>query len=141
MAELHSFQRTFIKRATAYGIDTAALRLPRGNGKSWLAGHLLTRVMDPTDDQFRAGTESALCAAFIEQARIVFRYARSEREPTGEYRFLDSNTRIGITYKDTNTRLKIIGSHGKTAMELVGCPWAICDEPGAWEVNGEPATP
>ena len=21
-------------------------------------------------------------------------------------------------------------------MGLVGCPWAICDEPGAWEVNG-----
>ena len=21
-------------------------------------------------------------------------------------------------------------------MGLVGCPWAICDEPGAWETNG-----
>ena len=29
-----------------------------------------------------------------------------------------------------------IGSNGRTAMGLVGCPWAICDEPGAWEVNG-----
>ena len=36
----------------------------------------------------------------------------------------------------TNTRLRVIGSNGKTAMGLTGCPWAICDEPGAWEVNG-----
>ena len=136
MVELRPFQRTFIRHATAPGIDTAALSLPRGNGKSWLAGHLLTRVMDPADELFRPGTESVLCAASIEQARIVFRFARSVLEPTGEYRFLDSNTRIGITHKSTNTRLRVIGSNGKTAMGLVNTPWAICDEPGAWETNG-----
>ena len=106
MVELRPFQRTFIRHATAPGIDTAALSLPRGNGKSWLAGHLLTRVMDPADELFRPGTESVLCAASIEQARIVFRFARSVLGPTGEYRFLDSNTRIGITHKSTNTRLR-----------------------------------
>ena len=90
----------------------------------------------PADELFRHGTESVLCAASIEQARIVFRFARSVLEPTGEYRFLDSNTRIGITHKSTNTRLKVIGSNGKTAMGLVNTPWAICDEPGAWETNG-----
>ena len=136
MVDLRPFQRTFIRHATAPGIDTAALSLPRGNGKSWLAGHLLTRVMDPADELFRPGTESVLCAASIEQARIVFRFARSVLEPTGEYRFLDSNTRIGITHKSTNTRLRVIGSNGKTAMGLVNTPWAICDEPGAWETNG-----
>ena len=77
-----------------------------------------------------------LCAASIEQARIVFRFARADLEPSGEYRFLDSHTRIGIVHKASNTRLRIIGSNGKTAMGLVGCPWAICDEPGAWEANG-----
>ena len=30
----------------------------------------------------------------------------------------------------------MIGSNGRTAMGLAGCPWAICDEPGAWETNG-----
>ncbi|MDE2667222.1 MAG: hypothetical protein OXI69_13845 [Acidobacteriota bacterium] len=30
----------------------------------------------------------------------------------------------------------MIGSNGKTAMGLVGCPWVIADEPGAWEVRG-----
>ena len=134
--DLRPFQRRFIRAATAPGIDTAALSLPRGNGKSALAGYLLTRILDPDDRLFRPGTESVLCAASIEQARIVFRFAREALEPRGGYRFLDSNTRIGITHTATNTRLRVIGSNGKTAMGLVGCPWAICDEPGAWEVNG-----
>ena len=136
MIALRHFQRRFINAATAPGIDTAALSLPRGNGKSALAGHLIARILDPADRLFRPGTESVLCAASIEQARICFRFARETLEPLGGYRFLDSHTRIGITHKATNTKLRVIGSNGKTAMGLVGCPWAVCDEPGAWEVNG-----
>ena len=133
---LRPFQERFIKAATAPGIDTAALSLPRANGKSWLAGYLCARILTPDDRLFRRGTESVLCAASIEQARIVFRFAREVLEPTGAYRFLDSHTRIGITHKETNTKLRVIGSNGRTAMGLVGCPWAVCDEPGSWEVNG-----
>ena len=92
--------------------------------------------MSEDDPLFKPGTESVLCAASIEQARIVFRFARADLEADPAYRFLDSHTRCGIVHKPTNTRLRIIGSNGKTAMGLVGCPWAICDEPGAWEVNG-----
>ena len=80
---------------------------------------------------------SLYCAPLsIEQARIVFRFAREGLEPSRSYRFTDSANRIGIVHKATNTRLRVIGSNGKTAMGLVNCPWAICDEPGAWEVNG-----
>lgn len=136
MADLRPFQRRFVAAATADGIDTACLSLPRGNGKSWLAAHLVTRVLDPSDALFRAGTESVLCAASIEQARIVFRFARAALEPLGGYRFLDSHNRIAIVHKATNTRLRVIGSNGKTAMGLVGCPWVIADEPGAWETVG-----
>ena len=136
MLNLRNFQRRFIKNAIADGIDSACLSLPRGNGKSSLAGHLVSRILDPDDELFRPGTESVLCAASIEQARIVFRFTRADLEPKGGYRFLDSYTRCGIVHVATNTRLRVIGSNGKTAMGLVGCPWAICDEPGAWETNG-----
>ena len=135
MTILRAFQNQFVKAATAPGINRAVLSLPRGNGKSWLAGYLVSRILTP-GDLMVAGTESVLCAASLEQARIVFRFARQMLEPTGEYRFLDSHTRIGITHVSTNTRLRVIGSNGKTAMGLVDCPWAICDEPGAWEING-----
>ena len=133
---LRPFQRKFIANAVREDVDTAACSLPRANGKSALAGFLVSRILDPDDELFRPGTESVLGAASIEQARIVFRFARAALEPRGGYRFLDSFTRCGITHKATGTRLRIIGSNGKTAMGLVNCPWAILDEPGAWEVNG-----
>ena len=136
MIELRPFQRRFIKAATDQNIDTAALSLPRGNGKSALAGYILTRVLDPADDLFRPGTESVLCAGSIEQARIVHRFARADLEDRGGYRFLDSHTRIGITHPKTNTRVRVISSNAKTAFGLVGCPWVIADEPGSWEVTG-----
>ena len=136
MINLRQFQKKFIANAVRPDIDTAALSLPRGNGKSSLAGYLVARILDPADELFRPGTESVLGAASIEQARIVFRFARADLEPTGGYSFTDSHTRIGIRHKETNTRLRVIGSNAKTAMGLVGCPWAILDEPGAWESNG-----
>ena len=136
MVELRPFQRTFIRHATAPGIDTAALSLPRGNGKSWLAAHLLQRALTPGDELHVPGSEYLLCAGSIEQARLVFRFVRAELEPSGEYRFLDSSTRIGIAHKASNTRLRILSSNGKTAMGIVGCPLLVADEPGSWEVNG-----
>ena len=136
MDALRPFQTRFIRSALAPGIDTAVLSLPRGNGKSWLAARLAIRVLTPGDELFRAGMESVLLAASIEQARICFRFARTELEPTGEYRFLDSATRIGITHKATNTRLRVISSSGKSAMGLVNTPIAIADEPGSWQTVG-----
>ena len=136
MLELRPFQSRFIRNATADGIHTACLSIPRGNGKSALAGHLVSRILNPDDALFRAGTESVLCAASIEQARIVFRFARADLEPMGGYRFLDSYTRAGVIHKASNTRLRVIGSNPRTAMGLVHCPWVVADEPGAWEANG-----
>ena len=136
ITNLQPFQRRFLRGALAPGIDTAVLCLPRGAGKSCLAGYLVTRVLTPSDSLFVPGSESVLCAGSIEQARIVFRFARADLEGSDQYRFLDSHTRIGITHTPSNTRLRVIGSNGKTAMGLVGCPWAICDEPGSWQVIG-----
>ena len=136
MLKLKPFQKRFMRGVLDPAVDVAALSIPRGNGKSALAGDLLARVLDPADSLFRAGTEAVLLAASIEQARIVYRFVRSEIEPRGGYRFLDSVTRCGITHTGTNTRLRIIGSNGKTAMGLVNTGFAICDEPGAWEKRG-----
>ena len=136
MLDLRHWQRRFLAGATAPGIDTAALSGPRGLGKSALAGHLVTRILTPTDPLFRQGTESVLISGSIEQCRIVFRFARADLEPTGEYRFLDSATRCAITHKATGTRLRVHGSNAKTAQGFVNTPWCIWDEPGAAETVG-----
>ena len=64
---LRPFQRRFLRsgpggRPLAPGIDTAALSLPRGNGKTWLASHVLSRCLDPEDELFVEGAEYLLCA-------------------------------------------------------------------------------
>ena len=136
MTELRTFQRGFIRRALATGVDVAALSIPRGNGKSWLAAHLLTRCLTPGDALHVRGSEYLLCAASIEQARLVSKFVRADLEPTGAYRFIDSTTRLGITHKESNTRLRVLSSNGKTAMGIVGCPLLVADEGGSWEQVG-----
>ena len=134
--ELRKFQQEFIQRAFAPGIDIAALSLPRGNGKSFLAAHVVTRSLTPGDELFVNGQEIIQCAGSIEQARIVYNFVRAALEPTGEYRFIDSVTRLGITHRATNSKLRIISSNGKTAMGIVSTKIAIADEPGSWEIGG-----
>ena len=117
-------------------VNEAVLSIPRGNGKSFIAGYLLSRIMDPKDKLFRRATESVVVASSLEQARIPYRFARSILEPRGGYNFSDNFSRIQITHRPTNTKVKVLGSKAKSAFGLVGCPWLIADEPGAWEVTG-----
>ena len=133
--QLRTFQKRFIRGALARGVDVAGLSIPRGNGKSWLAAHLLTRCLTPGDELYVKGSEYLLCAASIEQARLCYRFIRTELEPSGEYRFIDSATRIGITHKASNTRLRVLSSNSKTAFGIVGCPLLVADEPGSWEIG------
>ena len=136
MIDLLPMQRRFLRSALAPGVRTAALSLSRGEGKSTLAAYVLERCLTPGDALFKAGAEYLLCAASLEQARNVFRPIRAELEPTGDYRFIDSVTRLGITHKDSNTKLRVMSSNGKTAFGIVGTPLLVADEPGAWEIAG-----
>ena len=136
MIELLPSQHRFLRGALAPGTRTAALSLPRGEGKSMLAAYILERCMTPGDELFEAGAEYLLCAASIEGARHVYRPIRAELEPTGDYIFLDSQMRLGITHKRTNTKLRVMSSNAKTAFGIVGTPLLVADEPGAWEIVG-----
>ena len=136
MDELRVFQKRFVDGALAPGVDVAALSIPRGNGKSWLAAVILLRCLTPGDELHVEGAEYLLCAASIEQARLVYRFIRAEIEGDTEYRLVDSTTRLGITHLPTNTRLRVLSSNGKTAMGIVNCPILVADEPGSWEVVG-----
>ena len=136
MIDLKGFQKRFLRRAFAEGVDTSCLSIPRGNGKSGLASYILARCLTPGDLLHQPGKEYLLGAASIEQARLCYRPIREWLEPTGEYRFIDSVTRLGITHVPSNTKLRVISSNAKTAMGIVGVPLMVCDEPGAWEVNG-----
>ena len=136
MLDLLKFQRTFIANVLRPEINMAALSLPRGNGKSALAGYLGSRIMTVGDSLFRSGTESVIVAGSLEQARIIFRFVRDTLgQDNPAYRFADSLTRVQIVHKPTKTVLQVRSSNPKTTMGLVNTPWVIADEPGAWAVN------
>ena len=136
MVKLLRHQQTFVRRSFAPNVDTAALSLSRGEGKSELAAWILERALTPGHAWNVPGSEYLLGAASLEQARNVFRPLRAALEPTGEYRFIDSVTRVGLVHKPSNTRLRVMSSNAKTAFGIRDCPLAILDEPGAWETTG-----
>ena len=78
--------------AASASFDYRLFERTSGHGKSWLAAHLLERCLTPGDALHVEAAEYLLCAASLEQARIVFRFLRSALEPTGYYRFLDAST-------------------------------------------------
>ena len=138
MIELRPFQRRFLARAFSPGIDTSALSIPRGNGKSTLAAYILARCLTPGDPWNRPGWEYVLGSATLPQARFVFRPLREALEPTGAYRWIDSVTRVGCLHKESGTRLTVQSSRAKSAMGLVRCPLVLLDEPGGFDTaNGQ----
>lgn len=126
--KLLTFQKRFLRSLA--DADTACLSLPRGNGKSWLAGKIAADAMQTVE----AHHEIVVVAASVNQGRIVFRFARQMLGEAG-WRYMDSAQRLEATRKD-GAKLRVIGSNGRTAMGLVNVPLVIADEPGAWEVIG-----
>ena len=134
MTELRAFQRRFVAAVERMGTGRCALSLPRANGKSWLAGHLIARSLTPGDRLFVPGAENILLSGSFDQARYCFRFAKQMLGEDG-YRYRDSTREMGI-HGPQDTNLKVISSRGKGAFGIVGARLAFADEPGAWEVVG-----
>ena len=136
MIELRPFQKKFIKAVENPAFDTVILCGPRSLGKTFVAGHILARCLTPGDPLNEPGKEYVLGAASLEQSRLTYAFIRKALEPTGEYRWIDSATRLGVTHVQSNTKLRAISSNSKTALGLVGVPKLTLDEPGALEIVG-----
>ena len=135
--DLLPFQRGFIKGAFAPGVRTAALSLPRGNGKSTLAAHLAHRALTPGDPLHQPGRESFMVAASIGQARRTVFAQLTAVLPAEGYRIASAaNNNCSVTHLGSNTRLTVLGSDGKKAQGLISPPLVILDEPGSWDING-----
>ena len=131
------YQRRFLKAVDDPRWRTVAASWPRGAGKTTCAGWIVARALTPGDPLFVAGGEIVLFAGSIEQCRLTYRQALGFLESRlGDYRLVDSATRVAITHKASRTRLKAVGSNPKTSLGLVGVPLAILDEPAALHTVG-----
>ncbi len=136
MIKLRKFQRDFIRAVENPKYDTVALSGPRSLGKTFIAAWVLTRCMTPGDVLHQPGKEYVLGAATLPQARLTYSFIRAALEPTGEYRWIDTATRLGATHKASNTKLRAISSNAKSSFGLVNVPIVVIDEPGALEITG-----
>ena len=131
--KLRPFQKEFIEGAFAEGIDTAALSIPRGNGEKLSGGSPSGAGHDPWRRSPPGGLRVFAVGPLRSNSQELLSVYPGCSEETGEYRFLDSSTRVGVTHKPTNTRLRVLSSKAKSAFGIVGCSLLVADEPGAWE--------
>ncbi|MDE0378656.1 MAG: hypothetical protein OXI20_05395 [Rhodospirillales bacterium] len=134
---LPGFHADFVRRAFAPGIELAALSVPRGSAKTWLAGNLAALAVTPDSPLFEPGREVLGVSASLEQSRVMLQFCRealADRE--GDYRWLDSGQRLAVTHKASGAKLRILSSSGKRAMGLANFGTIFADEPGAWEDRG-----
>ena len=124
------FQRRFLRAAFAPGVEIAALCLPRAQGKSTLAAHLLARSLTPGDSLFHAGADNKLVAGSFAQARVVFRVLRSELGEAG-YRYENSNQSIKAEHSKSRTRVTVHGANARTLYGFLGVRLLVVDEPAA----------
>ena len=137
MMDFAPFQNRFLRAVDDARYRTVAASWPRGCGKTTCAGYVVARALTPGDPLFVPGGEIVLFAGSIEQCRLTYRQALMFLgDRLGEYRLVDSATRVAITHKATRTRLKAVGSNPKTSLGLVGVPLAILDEPAALHTVG-----
>ena len=127
------YQRRFLAAVDDPRYRTVAASWPRGAGKTTAAGYIVARALTPGDSLYVAGGEVVLFAGSIEQCRLTYRQALTFLGPRiGEYRLVDSATRVAITHKASRTRLKAVGSNPENfAWDWSGVPLAILDEPAA----------
>ena len=128
------FRNSSCRRWSPTNTTRSALSLPRGSGKSFLAAHIIERALTPGDPLFAEGKDIVLVSGSLDQSRIIFKYVRDALEPTGDFRWIDSVTRIGATHIATNRKLRVLSSNAKTSFGIVNTDLAICDEPGVWEI-------
>ena len=125
------FQKNFVDAVcrNKNPVSVASLSTPRGNGKSWLAGLLVSRALTPGDALHENDVENVLVAASRAQATIVLNFARKFLEDEDGYRWrLD-----GVEHLASRARVKVISSDSRRAMGLgANCRLAVCDEPGSW---------
>ena len=131
------FHADWIRAAYDGETQVAALSIPRGGAKTWLAGQLAALAVTPGSPTFESGIEVLAVSASLEQSRVLLAFVREAlADDYDQYRWLDSGQRLAVTHRATGTKLRVLSSSGKRAMGLAQFSTIFADEPGSWEVRG-----
>ena len=114
------WQRRFIAGAFAPGVQSAALSVGRGNGKTALLSGIAAATLDGPLAVPRG--ETIIVASSFSQARIAFDHVRAfmaeQLRDRRRWRVMDTAQQASIEDRDTGARLKVIVSDPKRAHGL-----------------------
>ena len=128
------WQRRFLRGAFAPGIETAALTLARGNGKTALTSAIGAAALAGPLVTPRA--ETLIVASSFAQARIAFDHVLAFLRPhmatsPHAWQVQDNAQRASIKHRPTGAVLKVLGSDPKRAHGLAPV-LVLADEPAQW---------
>ena len=133
------WQRRFVRGAFAPGVQSAALSVARGNGKTALLSGIAAATLDGPLAVRRG--ETVIVASSFEQARIAFEHVvafmGADLEDKGRWRVWDTAQQARVEDKQTGARVRCIGSDPRRAHGLAPV-LVLADEPAQWpETTGE----
>ena len=133
------WQRRFVRGAFADGIQSAALSVARGNGKTALLSGIAAATLDGPLAVPRG--ETVIVASSFEQARIAFEHVIAfigdKLGDKRRYKVWDTAQQARIEDRQTGARVRCIGSDPRRAHGLAPV-LVLADEPAQWlESTGE----
>ena len=133
------WERRFVRRAFAPEVETAALSVARGNGKTALVAGIACSALDGPLAVPRG--ETIIVAGSFEQARVAFdhivAFMRDKLAGKGQWRVWDSPQSARIENRRNGARLRCIASDPRRAHGLAPV-LVLADEPAQWpETTGE----
>ena len=133
------WQRRFVRHAFAPEVQSAALSVARGNGKTALLSGIAAATLDGPLAVRRG--ETVIVASSFEQARIAFEHVvafmGADLEDKGRWRVWDTAQQARVEDKQTGARVRCIGSDPRRAHGLAPV-LVLADEPAQWpETTGE----
>ena len=127
------WQARFIRGAFAPGIQSAALSVGRGNGKSALLSGIACATLDGPLMVPRG--ETVIAASSFEQARIAFEHVLAfmgdALRDKGAWKVWDTAQQARIENRRTGARVRCIGSDPRRAHGLAPT-LTLADEPAQW---------
>ena len=133
------WQRRFVRGAFAPGVQSAALSVGRGNGKTALLSGIAAATIDGPLAVSRG--ETVIVAASFEQARIAFEHVTAfmdaKLSDKRRWRVWDSANMARVECLRTGARVRCIGSDPRRAHGLAPV-LVLADEPAQWpDTTGE----
>ena len=125
------WQRRFVRSAFTAGVQSAALSVARGNGKTALLSGIAAATLDGPLAVPRG--ETVIAASSFEQARIAFEHVVAfmggQLDDKRRWKVWDTAQQARIEDRKTGARVRCIGSDPRRASNRIVASWRSVRDP------------